>query len=250
MSEELFIHTATKQLVSLAGLRQILPDIVIPEGPDAEMRETLTGMLAEHGYAPVTVAERPATDWDEETLPAAPRAAGGKWRMAWTRRPLPAADRSALLATLKEEACVRVDETAGQIRSRFGSRGYGQEMTYLAKEAEAREYLRACAADQTPQPADYPLIAGEVGVTAATLKAVAEAIIAKATAWRQLGARVENARLAAKQRIRAAASPAGIEAAEAATVWPPEETPEETPGVTSSTEASPTEPVEEEEGND
>ena len=92
--------------------------------------------------------------------------------------------------------------------------------SYLAKEAQARQFLEAAA----PEPADYPLIAGEVGVTADTAKAVAETILAMAKAWHAMGGAIEAVRLAAKKQVRQAPTPEAVQTVLAGIAWPEEPT--------------------------
>lgn len=118
--------------------------------------------------------------------------------------------------TLRREARSVVDWKAAKLRSWVGSHGYGQEMVYLAKELEAR----ACVADAAPDPARYPLLAAEIGITGADLAGVAAAVVAKADEWKALAAGIEAVRLATKQTINDAQTPAAIDAAVAAANWP------------------------------
>ncbi len=137
------------------------------------------------------------------------------------------------LGEARAVALADIDRIAGIVRSEHASSGFGQEMTYLAKEAEARACLRAFGADQTPRAADYPLLSKEVGITAATLAAVAQLVATRADAWRVLAGQIEAVRLAAKKQIRTAPSKAAVETIMTSLAWPAAEaeTPEaETPG--------------------
>lgn len=109
-----------------------------------------------------------------------------------------------------------VDAAAAQRRACRMTDGFGQEMLYLQKEAEAR----ACVADAAPDAGAYPLLAAEVGITGATLAEVAVAIIIRADECRADVADIEAVRLSAKQQIDAALSAAEIETILAGISWP------------------------------
>jgi len=120
------------------------------------------------------------------------------------------------LAEVQAAALTRIDVAAESHRLRHITPGAGQALAYNAKEAEAR----AAVADPAPDPAAYPHLAAEVGITAATLAEVAAVVVATADAWRAYSAAIEAARLGAKVQIRAAITPEAVLAAEAAVVWP------------------------------
>ncbi|MBL4838483.1 MAG: hypothetical protein JKY34_12985 [Kordiimonadaceae bacterium] len=109
-----------------------------------------------------------------------------------------------------------IDRAAGVCRSEVASQGYGQEMTYLAKEVEAR----ACIADAAPVAATYPMMAAEVGITGTDLAAVATEVVARADAWKALAGSIERVRLAGKQSIDAATTEAEIDTILTDTSWP------------------------------
>lgn len=106
------------------------------------------------------------------------------------------------LARAKADAIARVNAAAGTLRGRYITIIPGQEMIYLAKEAEARAYLA-----ETPEPATldaYPLIAAEVGITAPTPYTLAQTWANMAAIWRGIAAQIETARLGAVAQIEAA----------------------------------------------
>ncbi|GFK94409.1 Prophage tail fiber assembly protein TfaE [Fundidesulfovibrio magnetotacticus] len=109
-----------------------------------------------------------------------------------------------------------IDAQADQQLSPYMSLSAGRAMTYMAKEAQARAFLAA----SEPVAADYPLIAGEVGITGATPREVAETILAMSQAWHSIGAAIEAARLAAKKQVREAASPEAVQAVLDSLTWP------------------------------
>ncbi len=118
----------------------------------------------------------------------------------------------------KDQACKRIDQQAEQIRLQYITDGAGQAMTYREKLEEAK----ALQNDAAPDPAGYPLLSAEVGVTGADLQAVADVILAQAVAWRPIAAAIEAARMGAKKAINAATTETEIQAAENAVVWPGE----------------------------
>ena len=85
----------------------------------------------------------------------------------------------------------------------------GQEMIYLGKEDEARRWLAASA----PVLVDYPFLAAEVGITAATPGELAALWLAMAAAWRSVAAQIEAARMTAVGAIGAAGTAGEAEAA-------------------------------------
>ncbi|MFC3074702.1 hypothetical protein [Shinella pollutisoli] len=108
-----------------------------------------------------------------------------------------------------------IDEAAERERLKYITPGAGQAMTYAEKAAQARQ----CLAAEDPQPEHYPLLAGEIGITAETLTGVAEVVSAAYGQWLVVGALIEAARLGAKAAVEAATT---AEEAKAAAVvpWP------------------------------
>lgn len=109
----------------------------------------------------------------------------------------------------------QIDDEAEAARLRYITGGAGQAMTYQQKAAEAVVLL----ADVDPQPEDYPLLAAEIGITAATLLGVAQVVFEAHQGWRQIGAQIEALRLNGKAGVNAAET---IEEAQIAAriVWP------------------------------
>ncbi|HML55375.1 MAG TPA: hypothetical protein PKC79_14875 [Solidesulfovibrio magneticus] len=124
------------------------------------------------------------------------------------------------MAAIQTDAEAVIDAQADALLAPYISLTPGRAMTYLAKEGQARQFLEAAA----PEPADYPLIAGEVGITADTAKAVAETILAMAKAWHVMGGAIEAVRLAAKKQVRQAPTPEAVQAVLAGIAWPEEPT--------------------------
>jgi hypothetical protein len=119
---------------------------------------------------------------------------------------------AAILARAKRMATDRINQHAGEVRSRFVTVIPGQEMIYLIKEAEARSFL----ADPAPVLADYPFVSAEIGITGANAGQVAQVYVNLAAVLRATAAQLETARLGTIAAVEAATDPAGIEAAVAA----------------------------------
>lgn len=116
---------------------------------------------------------------------------------AWVRD---AAALAADLGAAKAAAIAKVNAWAGRERAQHITIAPGQDMIYLAKEAEALRYL----ADPDPAPAEYPLICAEVGVTAPDAYQIAQIWAQMAALWRQVAAQIETVRLGTIAQIEAA----------------------------------------------
>ncbi|MDD2868439.1 hypothetical protein [Neomegalonema sp.] len=117
--------------------------------------------------------------------------------------------RAALTARARTAARQVLDAHVAAARAAFVTALPGQEMVYLAKEAEAREWAAATA----PDLADYPLLSAEVGVTAETADQLAQVWLNMAALWRSAAARLEARRLGVSAALDAARSPEEVEAA-------------------------------------
>ncbi len=120
------------------------------------------------------------------------------------------------MAAIRAEAEAAIDAQADACLAPYLSLTPGRAMTYQAKQAQAAAFLAA----ENPDPAAYPLLTGEVGITADTPQAVAETILAASRAWQALGAAIEAVRLAAKKQVRAAVSPEAVQAVLGGLTWP------------------------------
>jgi hypothetical protein len=94
-------------------------------------------------------------------------------------------------------------------------------LVYQEKRREAEAALAAFseAGGQPVDPAEFPLLAAELGITASDLQGVAQAVMSTALAWTQVAAAIEGTRLKAKRDIDAATSAAQVEAILAAITW-------------------------------
>ena len=109
---------------------------------------------------------------------------------------------AARLARARAEAIAAVNAAAGTLRARHITVLPGQEMLYLAKEAEARAWLTADPAP--PSLAAFPLLAAEVGITAPTPHELAQVWANMGAIWRTIAARIETVRLSAVAAIEVA----------------------------------------------
>ena len=85
----------------------------------------------------------------------------------------------------------------------------GQDLIYQAKEAEARAWI----ADPAPDPANYPLLVAEIGITAPDAAQLAQLWLNMATLWRQAAAGLEALRLTVGAAVEAATTVEEVEAA-------------------------------------
>lgn len=107
---------------------------------------------------------------------------------------------AAALSARKRALITKVDNAAETERLKYITPGEGQAMTYQQKVDEARAFKSAI----DPQPADYPVLFSEVGITAPTLSEVADIVLAAFAQWQKIGASIESIRLGAKRDINAA----------------------------------------------
>lgn len=114
------------------------------------------------------------------------------------------------IETLRVRAIRRIEVIAECARNRWITPSVAASGIYLAKESEARDWL---AAGEPEDLADYPLIAGEIGLTAPTAWHIAQLWLGMAAAWRGIAAAIEAARLGAKTAILAASTATEIDAA-------------------------------------
>jgi hypothetical protein len=112
------------------------------------------------------------------------------------------------LDRVKARAVARINANASSLRGQYITVIPGQEMIYLAKEAEAVRYLA-----ETPETLDgFPMLAAEVGITAPTAYELAQLWANMSALWRQVAAQIETARLTAIYAIEAAEDAAAVDA--------------------------------------
>lgn len=109
----------------------------------------------------------------------------------------------------RRKLITEINTKIGKMRQAHITALPGQEMTYSAKEAEAKAYL---AEDPEPEDLeDYPFLAAEVGVTAETPYQLAQVWLYMAHEWRTVGPQLENLRLSLIRDAEAATTMAEIE---------------------------------------
>lgn len=114
------------------------------------------------------------------------------------------------VGAMRARAVARINAACGAARLRFITEIPGQQMTYLAKEEEARRYK----AEIVPPAdlSDYPFLAAEMAATGEEdADAAADIIIAEADAWRVVGPQIEQLRRWTTVQIAAATTAAGID---------------------------------------
>nr|WP_321457622.1 hypothetical protein [uncultured Cohaesibacter sp.] len=104
------------------------------------------------------------------------------------------------VAEAKENAIETVTTKINEARASLMTDMIGQEMIYLAKEQEAKDWQAATK----PDLANFPLLSAEVGITASSADELASLWLSMADQWRQKAASLEAIRLKAKADIGAA----------------------------------------------
>lgn len=127
-----------------------------------------------------------------------------------------AAAPAAELAAAQAAALTAIDIAAGAERAKYITVTPGQDMTYLEKVTQAKAFQ----ADGAPTAEKYPLVYGEVPVTAADAAGVAAVFLANYASWQQIGAAIEKVRLTAKKAVTAAATADAVTAVLDGLAWP------------------------------
>ena len=125
----------------------------------------------------------------------------------------PEPDPAEVLAATKEAALVQIDTAAEAERGKYITSGSGQAMVYQQKQAEALAFL-------SEAEGPFPHLEAEVGITAPTVRDVAETVLAMETQWVQISAAIESTRLAAKAVIRTCTTAAEVEQIVRGITWP------------------------------
>jgi hypothetical protein len=126
----------------------------------------------------------------------------------WTAT-VPAETRAAMaLAEAKAQARAEITARISAARSAMITTLPGQQMIYLAKEAEAARYI----ADPAPDLATYPLLAAEIGITAPDAWQLAQIWLGMANLWRQAAAGLEALRLGTAAAVEAAGTVGEVDA--------------------------------------
>lgn len=102
------------------------------------------------------------------------------------------------LVRAKDAAATQINARAGELRRRIFTDIPGQDAIYLEKRTEARAYIAQVQQAGDPEDlSDFPLLAGEVGITAPDAWQLAQLWLNRAHLFKQVGAATEGARLAA-----------------------------------------------------
>jgi len=112
-------------------------------------------------------------------------------------------DGDLVLVTLdpaKRDAKVAVNNAIGAAREMYMTSLPGQEMVYLRKEQEARNWLGA----ENPDLVDYPLMQSEIGITADTPYQLAQVWLYMSHAWIVIASDMEGLRMGTAAKIDAA----------------------------------------------
>lgn len=112
-----------------------------------------------------------------------------------------------IIDKIKASALIHICDISSKIRSLYVTDIRGQEVVYTMKRDEALRFL----SDNEPDIASYPLIAAEIGITAATAYEVAQVYINMSHMFVSALAMLENVRLTAVVAIENATTRAEVE---------------------------------------
>ena len=115
------------------------------------------------------------------------------------------------LNSVKSAAHDAIDKAAGDARARYITVAPGQEVTYLAKEREARDFASGGTGP-------WPILEAEAAALGIAVADLAALVIQTADAWWPKAAAIEAARRAGKESVNAATSVAAVHAAQAAAI--------------------------------
>ena len=113
---------------------------------------------------------------------------------------------------VKAESSIDIDQTAGQVRSKYITTAAGQETTYTEKARQCEAY-KAAGYPATPDPVGHAYVIAEANAKSCSHQAACDAILAERDQWAVLGAKIEEARRKAKINISAATTAEAVEAA-------------------------------------
>jgi hypothetical protein len=96
----------------------------------------------------------------------------------------------------RHEYLDKIDDLAGEVRSRFLTVQPGQELTYLMKLEEAKKYPEG----------SHPWLDAEAFATGKSTQDLVTSVLASAAAWATVGITIESARMRAKSLVAAAST--------------------------------------------
>lgn len=124
------------------------------------------------------------------------------------------------LNEIKTEAARQVDEEAEIARQQYATPGDLMAAIYRQKQFEVRRYQDLVDAGASPEPADYPLMSARATRLGTALQTVADEWNAKAAAWTQAAAAIEDIREQAKEDIEAAPDADAVQVVLDGLSWP------------------------------
>lgn len=113
---------------------------------------------------------------------------------------------------VKAEASIEIDQTAGQVRSKYITTSPGQEATYTEKARQCEAY-KAEAYPAAPDPVSHAYVIAEANAKSCSYRVACDAILTERDQWAVLGAKIEEARRKAKIAVAAASTAEAVEAA-------------------------------------
>lgn len=114
------------------------------------------------------------------------------------------------LTDIKTKALEEIDSSTGAIRSLFITTVPGQEMVYQEKRREAERVLHGSS---FVDEAEIPHIAAEAAADGVTVVEKATEILTMAQRWSHISSLIEERRLSAKARVKAATTVVQIRSA-------------------------------------
>ncbi|MDQ1847660.1 hypothetical protein Q9299_05105 [Gemmobacter fulvus] len=173
--------------------------LILPHGAEAGFDQLHPAALLLSQDGPVSAPGLTAPNW--------PTTAPGN--IDWAHLIPAEALAAAALATAKSAARAEITARISAARSAMITTLPGQQMIYLAKEAEARAFLT----DPAPDLAAYPLLSAEIGITAPNALQLAQIWLNMGDLWRSTAAGLEALRLGSAAAVEAAGTVAEVEAA-------------------------------------
>lgn len=194
------INKETKQMI---GSPTLLPNrFTTPEGATVSSFDKLPdAALAGLGWVPVVYADLPSPETHYHSLSPAYEADSSRFVFQAVAR-----DISVLLS----EAEKAIDAAAGEACARHVSQGCGQEMRYLEKSKQAKEFAAAYDTEQNPSADDYPVIKKEAERCGVTVIEKAREIIICTNNWIALASEIESLRMGGKVACRASTDTATL----------------------------------------
>lgn len=113
------------------------------------------------------------------------------------------------LESARASALQQINSLVGYKRSEYITVIPGQEMTYIGKHTEAKEFV----ATLLPNLSNFPFVSADAQAFQVTPYEAAQTILNKADQWRQIGAYLESLRLTAIQNLGRLTTVAEIESA-------------------------------------